>query len=200
MQIDINALLPKKTYTYADYFKWDVKERLEIIKGKIFKMSPAPNLEHQNISMTMSGTFFHYLKGQTCKVFAAPFDVRLLDVSKSTKDEDIYTVVQPDICVVCDASKLGKRGCLGAPDLIIEILSPGTARKDLNEKYDIYEENGVREYWVVFPYEQVIQVFDLNEQGKYQMRKSYGRTESISSTVFSDFYLDLSEVFEERED
>lgn len=200
MQTNIDTLPLNKLYTFADYLTWKFTERLELIKGKIFKMSPAPNLEHQKVSMNIAGTLFSYLKGKPCAVFSAPFDVRLPGPKKSGKDKDIYTVVQPDICVVCDPKKLNSRGCLGAPDLIIEILSPATAQKDLTHKYQVYEESGVREYWVVFPYEQVIQVYDLNEAGKYQLRKSYVRAEQIPVGIFPDFNLALNDVFEEKEE
>ena len=198
MTTNINSLELNKSYTYADYLKWHFEERLELIKGKIFKMAPAPDLEHQRSSVNLVLALGNFLKNKKCEVFTAPFDVRLTDSKKSGEDEDIQTVVQPDICVICDLSKLDRRGCLGAPDLIIEILSPSTAKKDLNDKYRIYEENGVKEYWVVSPREKFVQVFELNEQGKYQMRKAYDRTEKVPVGIFDDFSIDLSEVFPEE--
>ena len=112
-------------YTYADYLMWKIKDRVEILKGKIFKMSPAPAISHQSISFNLSGLLFMYFHNKPCKVFASPFDVVLKN--KNGKED---TVVQPDLCVVCDPEKLadGKR-CQGAPDLIIEILSPGNSKK-----------------------------------------------------------------------
>lgn len=129
-----------KTYTYADYLKWQFDERLELIKGKIFKMSPAPSSNHQDIAIKVSSELYYHLKGKSCKVFAAPFDVRL---SIKINDEQVVNVVQPDICVICDLSKIDARGCIGAPDIIVEILSPGNNTKELQNKYEVYEEAGV---------------------------------------------------------
>jgi Uma2 family endonuclease len=119
-----------KSYTYADYLTWDFPERLELLLGKIFPMSPAPSTGHQDISSTLMGQIIQYFKNRGCKVFSAPFDVRLPSPSERKKPEYIDTVVQPDLCVVCDLSKLDKRGCLGPPDWIIEIMSPSTSKKD----------------------------------------------------------------------
>src|SRR6478736_6826824 len=138
-------------YTYADYLKWTIEERLELIKGKIFRMSPAPNRMHQALSMRIANPIYNLLRGQQCQVYTAPFDVRL--PRKSLKDEDIITVVQPDICVICDPSKLDERGCIGAPDIVVEILSPSNNKKELKNKYEVYEESGVKEYWIVTPQE-----------------------------------------------
>ena len=111
-----------KTYSYADYLTWQLEEFVELIRGKIFRMA-APNRKHQGISWELSGLFYPVFKGQPCKAYAAPFDVRLYDHEKSTKaNKDIFTVVQPDICVICDENKLDDKGCLGSPDLIVEIL------------------------------------------------------------------------------
>ena len=124
-----------KEYTYADYLQWRFKERIEILKGKVFKMSPAPARLHQKISRELGGIFYNYFRNHKCEFYVAPFDVRLVDTrKKSKKDEDISTVFQPDICVVCDPKKLDKKGCLGAPDFIIEILSPGNSKKEMKYK------------------------------------------------------------------
>src|SRR6185503_18824286 len=123
-----------KTYTYADYLKWTFDERLELIKGKIFKMSPAPGSLHQRISLRLARWIGNYLDGNPCEIFTAPFDVRL--PRKSKDDKDILTVVQPDICVICDVNKVDEKGCLGAPDLVVEILSPGNNKKELKNKYE----------------------------------------------------------------
>ncbi len=138
-----------KTYSYADYVLWQFKERVELLRGKIMAMSPAPNNLHQKALFELSGIFYQHFKFQTCQVRFAPYDVRLLDSKKSHKDKDIFTVVQPDLCVICDESKIEDRGCLGAPDLIVEILSPGNSDKEMKFKYDLYQENGVREYWII---------------------------------------------------
>src|SRR5215217_1614082 len=146
---DINQLDLEGTYTYADYLLWRFEERLELIKGKIFKMSPAPNRRHQTILGHLHLPIGSFFKNHYCQVFLAPFDVRLPKKNQNTSDGKIYTVVQPDLCIICDESKLDDRGCLGAPDLIVEILSPGNSRKEMDNKFELYEECGVREYWLV---------------------------------------------------
>ncbi len=191
---DINQLDLNGTYTYADYLLWRIEERLELIKGKIFKMSPAPSLVHQRISTRLQGTLFNFLKARSCDLFSAPFDVRLYNDKKSKDaNRQIYTVVQPDLCVVCDTSKLDQRGCLGAPDLIIEILSPGNSSKEMNEKFDLYEESGVREYWLVEPAENAVWVYVLNEEGKYIGLKP--TTTILKSSISPDLVIDLKEIF-----
>lgn len=158
----IDQLSPDGVYTYADYLTWKFEERVELIKGKLFKMSPAPSRHHQEISTNMLGKIIPFFRNHHYHVFHAPFDVRLLDSKKSKKaDKEIYSVVQPDICIICDPNKLDDKGCIGAPDWIIEILSPGNSKKELNEKYRLYEENGVQEYWIVHPNDQTIAVFEL---------------------------------------
>jgi Uma2 family endonuclease len=197
---DLSQLDTDKFYTYADYLLWQLSERVELIRGKIFPMSPAPNKRHQRISGRMFLSIGNYLALQKkgCELFAAPFDVRLLDSKKSKKsDKDIYTVVQPDLCMVCDESKLDDRGCIGAPDLIIEILSPGNSKKEMKIKYEIYEENGVKEYWIVFPYEQLIQQFALNTKGKYELVKIYTDEDLLTTPLFPDLSIDLSRILEE---
>ncbi len=165
----------KGTYSYADYLKWTFSERIELIKGKVFNMSPAPARFHQDISGNIFNAIKNHLKGKSCKIYDAPFDVRLLPLDKDKRDKQIFTVVQPDICVICDLEKLDERGCLGAPDLIIEILSPGNTKKEMKDKFEVYEENGVREYWIVEPNDRVIFVYVLNEQGKYIWSKALHR-------------------------
>jgi Uma2 family endonuclease len=126
--------------------------------------------------------------------------VRLLDKKKSQKaNKDIYTVVQPDICVICDKSKLDERGCIGAPDLIVEILSPGNSKKELRTKFALYEESGVKEYWVVFPSEHVLQQYVLNENEKYELKSSFVEDEIFNAHIFPDLQIDLSEIFEEED-
>jgi Uma2 family endonuclease len=165
----------QQKYSYADYLQWRFEEMVELIKGKIVKMSPAPLDLHQKTVTNLSGELYNYLKRKPCKMRIAPFDVRLLDGKKTAvADQEIFTVVQPDICIICDEKKLDVRGCIGAPDMITEILSRSTAAKDLTVKYDLYEENGVKEYWIISPHDQIIQVFDLDATTqKYQRRGIY---------------------------
>ncbi|MEQ1678695.1 MAG: Uma2 family endonuclease, partial [Chitinophagaceae bacterium] len=125
------------SYTYADYLQWKFEERLELFRGKIFKLS-APNTKHQVISRNIIAPFVMLLKKKPCQAFAAPFDVRL-PVKNRKKDDEVTTVVQPDICVICDESKLDSRGCCGAPDLVVEILSPGNSKKEIKMKFELYE-------------------------------------------------------------
>jgi Uma2 family endonuclease len=187
---DIDASL---TYSYANYLNWLFEDRVELIKGKIFKMSPAPSRMHQEISRNIFLKVGVFLQDQLCKVYSAPFDVRFPKESKA--DRDVYTVLQPDICVVCDKSKLDDRGCIGAPDLIVEILSPGNTKVELLHKYQVYQEFGVKEYWVVSQSDQSILIYTLNEHGKFQPSKIFTLSEKITSTVLPGFELALDDVF-----
>src|SRR5712675_987740 len=139
---------PSLTYTYADYLQWKFEERLELIKGKIFKMSPAPAPFHQRVVSNLNGIFYNALKKKNCQIYPAPFDVRL-PVKNKKKDNEVTTVVQPDISIICDESKIDARGCCGAPDLVVEILSPGNSEKEVKLKFELYEEAGIKEYWIV---------------------------------------------------
>lgn len=187
-------------YTYADYLTWEWDQLAELIHGKIFKMSPAPSRAHQRISGNLHGPVWNYFRSKKCQVFLAPFDVRLPDSSKKKTDRDIVTVVQPDICVICDLSKLDERGCVGAPDWIIEILSKYTSTKDINLKFDVYEEAGVKEYWVVHPEEQTVLVYTLGKHGKYKGHlKPFVRTDTVSPLIFPDLRIVLEDVFSEGE-
>ncbi|WP_026776348.1 Uma2 family endonuclease [Polaribacter sp. Hel_I_88] len=186
-----------KVYTYADYLQWRFKERIEIIKGKVFKMSPAPARLHQKVSSKLSRVFLNVFHKSTCEVYVAPFDVRLIDKrKKSVKDEDIITVFQPDICVVCDPKKLDKKGCLGAPDFIIEILSPGNSKKEMKYKYELYEENGVKEYWIVDYREKVIWRYVLKDN-IYIGLKPLIEEEIATSSIFPDLSFLVGEIFED---
>ena len=186
-----------KKYTYADYVKWTFDETVELIKGRIFKME-VPLTNHQGLSGNLVVLIKNYLKGKSYKVYAAPFDVRLpKPLSHRKSDEDIEIVVQPDICVVCDLSKIDRRGCVGAPDLIVEILSKGTASKDVKDKFEVYEESGVKEYWIVSLSERFLNVFRLNEQGKYVPdNRPYVSSDIIRVGIFSDFSILVDDIFE----
>jgi Uma2 family endonuclease len=182
-------------YSYADYLSWQMDEMVEIIKGKVFKSAAAaPRRIHQKVSLIISNKIFNFLENKSCEVYTAPFDVRL--PIKSKKNEDIFTVVQPDICVVCDQSKLDEAGCIGAPDLIIEILSPGSNRKELKYKYEVYEESGVKEYWVIHPNEQTLLVYTLSSR-KYVPSRLFSPGDIVNSACIEGFSLDLEEVFQD---
>lgn len=188
---NINQLDLNKLYSYADYLRWKLEERVELFKGKIFKMSPAPNLKHQEISSNLHGEMYLFFKTHSCRLLSAPFDVRL--PKKGKADEDIYTVVQPDLCIVCDDEKLDKRGCIGAPDLIVEILSPGNSKKEMKNKYELYEEAGVKEYWIVNPSEEYI-LINVLENGKYRMLKPVV-DEEIISPLFPNLRIHTDDIF-----
>lgn len=196
MVTNLSQLDTKKKYSYADYLTWWFDERVELIKGKIFKMSPAPSSNHQRITAHLVRTIGYFLLGKECEVFPAPFDVRLPDSKKSTSDKTIFTVVQPDICVICDPQKIDDRGCLGAPDWIIEILSNSNTKHELQTKFALYEENKVREYWIVSPSVKSIQVFDYDDKkGKYEFRKNYVEDDKVPVGIFKNFKINLEEIF-----
>ncbi len=182
-----------KTYTYADYLKWTFDERLELIKGKIFPMSPAPAEIHQRVSTVVANELYNILKGKPCRVYSAPFDVRLM--RKSKKDKEIATVLQPDICVICDLKKIDDKGCLGAPDIVVEILSPGNNKKELQNKYEVYEEAGVKEYWIINPYGKTFLKYILDENGQFQSTKLLTLGDEVTSSILPKFALNLDEVF-----
>lgn len=188
---NINQLDLNKIYSYSDYLLWKFEERVELIKGKIFEMSPAPNLKHQEVSGNLYGEIYTIFKNHPCRFFSAPFDVRL--PKKGKENEEIYTVVQPDLCIVCDDDKLDQRGCIGAPDLVIEILSPGNTKKEMKQKYELYEESGVQEYWVVHPEDEHITIFVL-DNGKYRGLKPVV-DDYIASPLFPDLKIHTDDIF-----
>ena len=195
------ALALKKVeekYTYGDYCCWPDSERWELIHGIAYCMSPAPLRIHQKISIELCRQFSNYLVNKPCEVFDAPFDVRLSEADEL--DEDIETVVQPDILVVCDESKLDEKGCRGAPDLIIEITSPSTASKDIKEKFYLYEQHGVKEYWIVYPLEKNILVYKLASDGQYGRPEIYVRNDKIKVGILKGLTIDLSLIFGKEEE
>jgi Uma2 family endonuclease len=174
-------------YTYADYCEWDDDERWELIEGVPYAMSPAPTQYHQEINGELYRQIANFLVGKSCKVFLAPFDVRL-----NAAEED-NTVLQPDILVVCDHSKLDGKSCNGAPDLVIEILSPSTANRDRLDKFNAYLRAGVREYWIVDPFTKTVQICILHSS-------FYGVTvhkehEVVPVSVLNGCTIDLGEIF-----
>ena len=188
-QLDLDG-----TYTYADYITWQFNERVELILGKIFKMSPAPNTSHQRISRNLISLFDNYLQNKSCEVFSAPFDVRL--PNPKLKNGKILNVVQPDLCVVCDPSMIDAAGCTGAPDLIVEILSDSTAKIDRKDKFDLYEQNKVKEYWIIDPYYKTLTVNILGENQKYEiLYREAMAPEKIKVFILKDLIINLSKVF-----
>ena len=184
------VLQKTQRYTYADYCTWDDNERWELIDGVAYAMSPpAPTESHQSISGNIYLHIGQFLRGKGCKVFYAPFDVRL---NAGKKDN---TVVQPDILVVCDKSKLDGKSCVGAPDMVVEILSPSTAVHDMIRKYGLYQKSGVREYWIVDPETKTVVTY-IWENGK-EDKKIYDTPEIVPVYVLEGCNVDLAEVFEE---
>jgi Uma2 family endonuclease len=180
-------------YTYADYMKFEFEEMVELIRGKIFRMSPTPSSSHQLAAGNFYGPIWQLLKKSPCQVFIAPFDV-ILPIADKKRDK-ATTVVQPDICVICNPHIIEDAGCFGVPDWIIEILSPHTRKKDLQLKYDVYEEAGVKEYWIVMPQEKLVEVFIL-ENGKYKRINTYAQDDELPSHTFPELVFKLEEVFD----
>ena len=193
-QLDSDA-----TYSYADYLTWQLDKAVELIRGKVMLMSPAPNVKHQSIVTNLGGVLYQFFYKKPCKLFYAPFDVRLYDQHKPIKaDQEIYTVIQPDLSVICNPEKLTEQGCLGAPDWIIEILSPGNSKKEMQTKYALYQESGVKEYWMIYPYEKAVHQFVLDAKTeKYQLIAMFAEEDYASPQVFPDLKIDLQEVFAE---
>jgi Uma2 family endonuclease len=184
-----------KRYTYADYLTWLDDVRRELINGFINIMS-APRTIHADVSYNISwhlGAIVKRNRGK-CKIYTAPFDVRLPKHGE-TAHEKIDTVVQPDICVVCDLSKLDERGCCGAPDMIVEVLSPSTNKKDTFDKFLQYEASGVKEYWIVHPKDKAVTVYLLQDNGKYNDGTLYEWEGKVPVHVFDDCPIDLDEIF-----
>ena len=178
----------KQYYTYADYCTWPDGERWELIDGKAFAMAPAPSVGHQGVSSNIHGQFYNFLKGKPCKVFHAPFDVRL---NADTYDD---TVVQPDLVIICDRSILRDTGCIGAPDMVVEILSPSTLRRDRTLKFDLYLKAGVREYWIIDPATKTLSAHVL-KNGEYTIR-AYTDTDIVPVHVLEGCMINLTDVFD----
>lgn len=184
-------------YTARDYLRWRFDGYVELIKGKIFRMSPAPTDPHQAVSIELSSYFHAAMKGNHCTVRAAPYDVYL--VKKGEALEKTTNVVQPDIAIICDKKKITHRGCVGAPDFILEILSPSTRQKDLTLKMGLYEEYGVKEYWAVSIPERLFIVNRLDENGQYTNQQTYTEGAVLAPQAFPDLKVDLKKLFDEAE-
>ena len=180
-------------YTFADALAWGGNERIEIISGEAFMMAP-PLRVHQKILRALFMQIANFLDGKRCEVYPAPFAVRPFE-KNGDYPEDVDTMVDPDITVVCDPDKLDKYGCKGAPDMVIEILSPSTRRHDLAVKYRLYQRAGVREYWIVDPDGKTVQAFRM-EDGFYNASDVY-TSGTVPVGIWKDFSIDLSLVFTE---
>jgi Uma2 family endonuclease len=177
----------QQPYTYADYRQWPEDQRWELIDGVAYGMT-APARLHQDIVFELGRQIGNYLQGKTCKGYVAPFDIRLPHDNET--DDSITTTVQPDISVICDLSKLDKLGCRGAPDWIVEVLSPSTALKDMNSKRSLYEQHGVQEYWIIHPEDRWIMVYLLNAQATYGKPQVFGMDEPTGVHLFPDLQVD----------
>jgi Uma2 family endonuclease len=180
-------------YSYADYLTWDFEEIVELIKGRVFVKPPFPGTRHQEILLKFFLQINKSLPKGTGELYYAPFDVRF---GGANEDGKIVTVVQPDICLILDPIKLDERGCFGSPDLIIEILSKGNNTTELQEKYELYQEFGVKEYWIIHPVENTLQI-NVLVNGGYQPSRLFTTGQKVTSTVLPGFELALEEVFEE---
>ena len=175
-------------YSYADYLVWKIKERVELLKGKILEMSASSPI-HQEISGNLQGALFVFLKNSKCKLYTAPFDVRFPQKGES----QVYTVVQPDLCVVCDFEKIDSKGCVGAPDLVVEILSPENSKKEMKSKFALYQEEGVREYWIVDPERELVFVY-VADNKKFKPTIPIA-DDYVCSTIFPDFKIHTADIF-----
>jgi Uma2 family endonuclease len=186
--------LPEKNkkYTYADYLTWSEEERWEIING-IPYLQAAPTWQYQAVLLELARQFANYLQDKSCRVFTAPFDLRIPEANE--KDEETTNVVQPDIIIICDNSGLKKTGYYGVPELIIEVVSPSTGQKDKIEKFNLYEKAGVKEYWIVEPDEKVVMVFTL-EEGRYGRPQMYSEEDKVKVSIFDNLVIELKPVFE----
>ena len=181
-------------YTYRDYLTWPDGFRAELLDGAIFDMSPASTRRHQQVSGELFKQIAVFLTGKPCEAYAAPFDVRLPD--EEEPDDEVRTVVQPDILVVCDQAKLDERGCRGAPDFVVEIVSPSTAARDQIHKVHIYEKAGVREYWIIHPTDKLVTLHRLGSSGRYDIPKLIEGKGVLEITVLPGLVIDLDAVFD----
>ena len=175
-------------YSYSDYMKWQFQERVELIMGKIFPMS-APNTPHQSLSRELTVAFYPYFQEKTCTYFAAPIDVRL-PVGK--QGNTFKTVVQPDLCVICDKSKIVTQGIIGAPDLVVEILSPSNRPIEMHEKLEAYQASLVREYWIIHPVEHWMLQYVLDNNLKFELHKKHENLSRLTSVIFPELAIDVS--------
>ena len=175
-------------YSYSDYMTWQLQERVELIMGKIFPMS-APNTPHQALSRELTVAFYPHFHGKTCTYFAAPIDVRL-PVGK--QGNTFKTVVQPDLCVICDKSKIVTQGIIGAPDLVVEILSPSNRQIEMHEKFEAYQASLVREYWIIHPGQQWMLQYVLNENRLFELHKKHENLSRLASVIFPCLVVDVA--------
>ena len=193
---NIDDLDLSRRYTYGDYLMWRFQERVELIRGWIARMSKAPKLKHQKTSMELVRSFLRSVNERPggCHVFAAPFDVILVEAGG--RPEEAESVVQPDLCVVCDPHKLEDRGCMGAPDLVVEILSESTAKRDYNDKFRLYEENGVQEYWIASPMADTMEIYHRDERDRFVLLDLFDkRNTMVRGRLFPDLEIFIGDIY-----
>jgi Uma2 family endonuclease len=189
------ALRDQQRHTYREYCTWPEDVRYELIDGQAYAMSPGPSRRHQETIVEVLRQLADALEGTGCRVYVAPFDVRL--PRGSEKDDDIDTVVQPDLMVVCDRAKLDDRGCRGAPDWVIEVLSPSSAGHDQILKRAVYERHGVKEYWLIHPVDQVVTVYRLVD-GAYGKPDIYELKDTLACGILPEVVIDWARVLREE--
>lgn len=188
----ISMAVPKseESYSWQEYLAWPSDERFELIDGIAYAMSPAPRRRHQEISGALFYQAYAALRGGDCSVFAAPFDVKL----SSDEEDEAPTVVQPDLTVCCDRSRLTEQGMTGPPALVVEIVSPDSGIADRRRKFTVYESYAVGEYWMVDQDEELVEVYLLRE-GRFRREAVYARDEKLKSFTVNGLAVDLAEVF-----
>ena len=182
--------MEKARCTFADILTWDECERAEIICGEVVMMSPPPSTTHQEISFELCRQLGNYLKGKQCKAYPAPFAVRLFEVD-GDRPEDVDTMVEPDISIICDKEKLDDRGCNGAPDWIIEIVSPSSRQMDYFTKLFKYRTAGVREYWIVNPQKHTVMVYDFEKE---ERSNQYNFCDDVPVCIYEDFIINIDKL------
>ena len=187
------ALQKSGKWTYADYCTWPEEERWELIDGVAYDMCPAPSTTHQSVVMELGYILSNFFRDRRCRVLPAPVDVLLPRSNES--DELVDTVVQPDLLVICDREKIAERAVRGAPDLVVEVLSPSTAKKDEGIKRDRYEQAGIVEYWLVHPIDHTVFRYSLMN-GHYGRPEVFGAGDAMASTRFPDLVVVWDEIFE----
>jgi Uma2 family endonuclease len=187
----------KKVWSYADYCEIDDGKRYELIAGKIYAMN-APTTEHQRVCLKVAVLLYDFFQDKACEVFISPVDVALRKKRKS--DREIFDVVQPDLLVVCDEKIIEKRGIFGAPDLVVEIFSPSTASHDNIRKRRLYEENGVKEYWLIGTEDRLIRVYKLDKDGHYRYEEVYDSSSTFAVAQFPGLEIDCGKIFPKNQE
>lgn len=185
----------KRKYSYAEYMSLDEDFLCEVLDGEIISMSPSPTPKHQDVVDELTAEFKMFLRGKECMAFSSPIDVCLF-AEHEMKYEEIKDWVQPDLIVVCDRSKIGEKNIIGAPDLVIEVLSPSTTKNDRLIKYKNYEKAGVREYWIVDPYHMSVEVYELNKNS-FDRTGIYLKEDNLNVGILEGFSINLGNIFKD---